>query len=115
MTTEPLSLLDATEYSYSTKVEGGIPVAMRFRVSGQLDDSYLDFVADRAAWLSLSGWVGSDPDEQQVTVVVAGPEALVGALEMACVLGPLDALVHTIQAEPEPGLVEPGFVVRRQK
>jgi len=106
--------LDTPEYSYSTKVEGGIPVAMRFRVSGQLDDSYLDFVADRAAWLSLSGWVGSEPDKQ-VTVVVAGPEALVGALEMACVLGPLDALVDTIQAELEPGLVEPGFVVRRQK
>lgn len=114
MTTEPHSLLDTPEYSYSTKVEGGVPVAMRFRVSGRFDDSYLDFVADRAAWLSLSGWVGSDLEEQ-VTVVVAGPEALVGALEMACVLGPLGALVHTIQAEPEPGLVEPGFVVRRQK
>jgi hypothetical protein len=44
-------------------------------------------------------------------VIAAGPEAMVGAFEMALLLGPLDALVRefeTFDAEEE---VEPGFQI----
>jgi len=51
-------------------------------------------------------------DPTRIELVAAGPEALVGALEMACTLGPLDALVETIEAEEEQGPVPAGFEVR---
>lgn len=102
----------AADYSYTTDVEGGAPVAVRMQIAGDLGARYLEFVAERAAWLSLSGWVESR-QEGRAEVVAAGPEALVGALEMACVLGPLDALVDTLDLQPEPDAVAPGFAVRR--
>jgi acylphosphatase len=98
--------------SYATDADGGAPVIVRMRVAGTLGGSYLDFIAERAGWLSLDGWVerhGSGRAE----LVAAGPETLVGALEMACLLGPLDTLVHTLDVEPAPGPVSAGFVVRR--
>ncbi len=62
------------------------------QIAGQLDvPSYLAFIAERAHWLDISGWAMAT--NEGVTLVAAGPEALVGALEMACTLGPLDALV----------------------
>ncbi len=100
--------------AYSTEVEGGAPVCVRFAIAGRLEPaSYLEFVADRAAWLGLSGWALAH-DQESVTVLAAGPEALVGALEMACTLGPSDALVDTItatdSAEPSPN----GFAIRQK-
>jgi acylphosphatase len=80
-------------------------------LSGRLGRRYLDFVADRAAWLDLSGWAESR-SEGEAVVVAAGPEALVGALEMACMLGPIDTLVHTLELTNEPDPVARGFVVR---
>lgn len=97
---------------YSTDVEGGAPVSRRYAISGRMEvASYLDFVAERARWLDIRGWVSADGAD--VTLVAAGPEALVGALEMACTLGPLDALVETIDAVDEAGPVGNGFQVRR--
>jgi acylphosphatase len=81
------------------------------RIAGSLGPHYLGFVASRAHWLGLSGtaWnVGPGRAE----VVAAGPEALVGALEMASILGPLDTLVETLDSEPAPGPVPAGFTVR---
>jgi hypothetical protein len=106
----PLPAPATADRSYSTDADGGAPVAVRMEVSGQLGDGYLDFVADRAAWLSLSGWVGRA--EGQAIVVAAGPEALVGALEMACMLGPIDALVSSLELAEESAPVPPGFIVR---
>src|SRR4051812_21170090 len=97
--------------AYSTDVDGGTPVAVRMRVAGALGRDYLGFVAERARWLSLSGWAAS-PSEGAVEIVAAGPEALVGALEMACVLGPDDTLVATLDLSAEDAPVAPGFVVR---
>jgi acylphosphatase len=98
--------------SYSTDVEGGAHVAVRMRVAGALSADYLDFVLERAAWLGLSGSaVRLGPGT--VDVVAAGPEALVGALEMACVLGPLDSLIATVDREPTDEIVHEGFAVRR--
>jgi acylphosphatase len=97
---------------YSTAVEGAAPVRQRFTIEGRLDAArYLAFVADRAGWLDLDGWAQVRADGV-VELVAAGPEALVGALEMACTLGPLDALVARIDAVDEPGEVTAGFTVR---
>jgi acylphosphatase len=98
--------------SYSTDVEGGAHIAVRMRVAGALSADYLDFVLERAVWLGLSGSAKrSGPGA--VEVVAAGPEALVGALEMACVLGPLDSLIATVDREPTNEIVHRGFAVRR--
>ena len=98
---------------YSNDVEGGAPVRVRYRIDGRMDvAAYVAFVAERAAWLDIDGWV--EAAEGGVGLVAAGPEALVGALEMACTLGPLDALIESISGQPTDELVGPGFE-RRQK
>ena len=98
--------------SYSTAVEGGAPVQYRYIIEGRIDPGpYMAFVADRAGWLDLRGWVRATR-EGCAEIVAAGPEALVGALEMACTLGPLDMLVERIETLDEPGVVASGFEVR---
>ena len=98
---------------YSSDVEGGRPVRVRYEIGGRLDvPAYLAFVAERARWLDISGWVAADG--AGVTLVAAGPEALVGALEMACTLGPLDALIDDIRAVDEPASVPSGFSIRQK-
>ena len=80
---------------YSTDVEGGAPVQVRYAITGRIDPAtYLPFVLNRARWLDINGWASAE--QGTATVVAAGPEALVGALEMACTLGPWDALVEEI-------------------
>ncbi len=101
--------------SYSTEVEGGAPVALRYAISGRRDVArYVAFVANRAEWLDIDGWIEGREDGS-VVMVAAGPEALVGALEMACTLGPIEALVEQIEAVDERGPVARGFEVRPQK
>jgi acylphosphatase len=98
--------------TYSSDVEGGALVCIRYRIAGRMDvGDYLSFVAERARWLDISGWAEA-VDERSVMLVAAGPEALVGALEMACTLGPLDALIERIEGAEEPGPVAPGFAIR---
>jgi acylphosphatase len=100
-----------TARSYSTAVEGGAPVQFRYTIEGRIEAAgYLAFVADRAAWLDIDGWAQAIGG--RIEMVAAGPEALVGALEMACTLGPLDMLVERIEAVAEPGAVKAGFEVR---
>jgi acylphosphatase len=99
-------------YAYSSDVEGGAPVVQRFTIHGRFDTSFLDFISERAGWLSLSGWA-RHMEPGRVDVVAAGPEALVGALEMACTLGPLNALVESVTTRGETGAVAPGFLLRR--
>jgi acylphosphatase len=101
-------------HQYATDVEGGAPVRIRLAISGRLDPAaYLGFVAERARWLDISGW-GAATGPHSVIVVAAGPAAMVGALEMACLLGPLDALVAELAAQPEDGPVGAGFAIRRR-
>jgi acylphosphatase len=98
--------------SYSTDVEGGAPVQLRYVIEGRLNRaSYLAFVLDRANWLDLRGWAAM-LDDGRVEMVAAGPEALVGALEMACTLGPLDALVERIEGVEDCEVVAPRFEIR---
>ena len=97
---------------YSTDVEGGAPVQVRYAIEGRIEAvSYLLFVAERARWLDIRGW-GRAVGEGRFEIVAAGPEALVGALEMACTLGPLDALVERIEASEERGVIAAGFELR---
>lgn len=104
----------AQRLEYSSDVEGGAPVRVRFAISGRLDvTGYLDFVAERARWLGLSG-SAERSGAQSVTVLAAGPEALVGALEMACLLGPLDALVESLVPANSDEPVPEGFVVNQK-
>jgi len=100
-------------HEYSTDVEGGTPVQVRYAITGRIDPAtYLPFVLNRAKWLDIHGWASAE--EGRATVVAAGPEALVGALEMACTLGPWDALVEEIVVHDEPGNVAPGFDIRQK-
>lgn len=96
---------------YASDVEGGRPVCVRYEIVGHMDvAAYLDFVAERARWLDISGWAMASNDG--VTLVAAGPEALVGALEMACTLGPLDALVTAVAGGETMEPVGTGFELR---
>ncbi|HEY0854906.1 MAG TPA: acylphosphatase [Devosia sp.] len=99
---------------YSSDVEGGSPVRVRWDISGRMNvPTYLDFVVERAQWLGLDGWVAAN-DDDTVSLAVAGPEALVGALEMACTLGPLDALIDEVRPVGEPDKLPAGFSVRQK-
>jgi acylphosphatase len=99
-------------HSYSSDVEGGAPVCLRYVIEGQMGvPDYLAFVAERARWFGVSGWAEASADGR-VTLVAAGPEAMVGALEMACTLGPLNALVERIEGVAEDAPVGVGFEVR---
>jgi acylphosphatase len=98
-------------HEYSTAVEGGAPVRVRYAITGRIDPAtYLPFVLNRAQWLAIDGWASAEYGA--AVVVAAGPEALVGALEMACTLGPWDALVEEILVRDEPGVIEGGFEIR---
>jgi acylphosphatase len=97
--------------SYSTENTGGALATVRMNIAGRFDASYADFIGERAVWLSLSGWV-SNIAPGRAEVIAAGPEVLVGALEMACMLGPLDALIETLEIEAVDRQVPPGFAVR---
>lgn len=100
--------------SYSTEVEGGRPVRLRYVVEGRMRvGDYLAFVAERAHWFGLDGWIEPNGAES-VTLVVSGPEAMVGALEMACTLGPLDALIESIEATEMAGPVPRGFHIAQK-
>ena len=99
---------------YSSDVEGGAPVRVGWTISGRMNmPTYLDFVVERAQWLGLDGWVAAN-DDQTVSLAVAGPEALVGALEMACTLGPLGALIDEVRPVGEPGAFPAGFAIRQK-
>lgn len=98
-------------HEYSSDVEGGAPVRVRYAITGRIDPAtYLPFVLNRARWLAIDGWASAR--DGAAVVVAAGPEALVGALEMACTLGPWDALVEEIVVRDEVGVIAPGFVLR---
>ena len=83
-------------------------IATRFHLEGQLaSPGFADWVCDRAARLDLTGWVRSD-GPSAMTIVVAGPPALVDAMEMACSLGPMDVLVERIESSAHPLDDSPG-------
>jgi acylphosphatase len=103
-----LPVMQQRTHSYSTAIQGGRPVRVRYTITGCINVvSYLAFVADRAAWFGLS--TSASVDNGTITVLASGPEAMLGALEMACTLGPIDALVDELRAEEEAEPPPAGF------
>ena len=70
---------------------GQRPVTFEFHFEGQLGQSFVDFAAERARRLSLNGTI--QHGETDVLVTLSGPEALLGAFETACCIGPDDSTV----------------------
>lgn len=71
---------------------GRSPVAARLHFWGVLPPVFCAFAKARAERLSLTGFMRCDGAE--AVAVVAGPDALVGAFEMACCIGPDAAVVE---------------------
>jgi acylphosphatase len=98
-------------HEHATDRPHNVYVSPRFVLRGKLNGStFLAFAADRAAWLAIDGWARLTAPEE-VTIVAAGPEAMVGAFEMALMLGPLDALVSAFDSFYEAGAVGQGFAI----
>ena len=98
-------------HEHATDQPHNAPSAQRFTVHGDfVAESFLELIADRARWLDLDGWARA-AGSHELVVVATGPEAMVGALEMALMLGPLDALVQDVQAREEIEPIASGFAV----
>ena len=81
--------------------EDGRHCVARLTIRGRaLDASFLDFVADRARRFSLDGWTAR-PRAGEISILAAGPNALIDMLEVACMLGPVQALVDEIERRDE--------------
>lgn len=76
---------------------GDAVIAARFEFSGDLAPSFSAFAHARAKRLSLTGWIAVDG--RVAVAEVEGPEALVGAFEMACCIGPEDCFVNAWRRE----------------
>lgn len=67
-------------------------------------DAILRFAQERAALMAVA-CVVVESGPARVVFDVAGPEAMVGAFEMACRLGPAGCLVPVVRCLPVPGPV----------
>ena len=73
------------------------PVTYSLLITGHFKNpDFCQWIAHRAELLSLSGWV-AEHGEGVLEVRVRGNQILVDAMETACSLGPLDALVESIE------------------
>lgn len=61
--------------------------------------SFKSWICTRAHLLDLKGSVTSH-GTQSISILVQGPQALIDAMEMACSLGPMDALVDRVEVIP---------------
>lgn len=72
--------------------------ATEFKLTGQVSaDGFVDWIVHRAGLLDLNGWVMRD-SRNVLTIVVAGPQPMVDAMEMACSLGPVSVDVERIES-----------------
>jgi acylphosphatase len=81
---------------------GQVSVSQKMVFWGTLGPSFLTFAKARAVRLDLRGWIAAD--DRTAIAHVEGPEALVGAFEAACCIGPDDATVldwtcHAVDSE----------------
>ena len=73
--------------------------ATEFTLAGDLAaPGFADWICHRARLLNLDGYVSQEGDA--LTIVVAGPDALIGAMETACSLGPTYVDVTRIETRP---------------
>lgn len=74
----------------------------RFTIRGSLGaDSFAPWVMGHAARLGLRGDI-RHADAHQVDVDIIGPVDMIDAMEMGCLLGPIDVWVDTIERAPQP-------------
>lgn len=66
--------------------------------------TFMDWISNRALRLSLCGWVKAC-DPGVIEIYLSGDRVLVEAMEVACTLGPVDALVDKIKMEDVPAPV----------
>ncbi len=62
-------------------------------------ESFVGFARDRARRLALASVIRRS-SRSKIVVMVRGEPDLIGAFEMACSLGPPDALVHDVVMRP---------------
>ncbi len=74
--------------------------AVTYLFEGRLGAPFTDFAMDRAKRLNLGGHIV--PGETRATVYVEGPDAMIGAFETACSLGPIEADVQRWAILPTP-------------
>lgn len=74
--------------------------AAEIRLMGAFNpSSFKNWICIRARLLDLKGSVTSQGN-QRISILVEGPQALIDAMEMACSLGPMDALVDRVEVIP---------------
>lgn len=71
---------------------GHRPAAVEMSFFGRLGPVFVAFAKARADRLSLKGWI--EQGGNRIRAHVEGPEALVGAFEMACCIGPEQSTVN---------------------
>lgn len=80
-----------------------------------LTDTFPTWIIRRATKLSLSGWVKKH-NNRLIEVSVGGDQILIEALEVACSLGPIDAVVDSVEkrakSAPEQPYRQPTQFVR---
>ncbi len=68
----------------------------RFTIRGRLEaDSFLPWIKGHAARLGLDGEI-RHADAHRVDVDLSGPVGMIDAMEMGCLLGPIDVWVDAI-------------------
>lgn len=80
---------------------GGRVLRMRLVFRGKLGPPFEAFVQARARRLSLP--VEMTCSETEAQVLTQGPEAMIGALEMAACVAPANCVVETWACEEVPG------------
>ncbi|MEM6372112.1 MAG: acylphosphatase [Pseudomonadota bacterium] len=74
--------------------------AAEIRLMGAFNpSSFKSWICARARLLDLNGSVTSH-GTQTISILVQGPQALIDAMEMACSLGPMDAMVDRVEVTP---------------
>lgn len=75
-------------------------ISRHMLICGRLcGDTFPDWVRHRAVVLDLKGWMKM-PTDDSAEVCVTGNRTLVEAFEVACSLGPGDALIDSIDITP---------------
>ncbi|MEO1250680.1 MAG: hypothetical protein AAFW76_12730 [Pseudomonadota bacterium] len=74
--------------------------AVTYLFEGRLGAPFTAFAVDRAKRLNLGGHIV--PGETSATIYVEGPDAMIGAFETACSLGPIEADVQRWAILPTP-------------
>lgn len=74
----------------------------RFTIRGRLGtDSFLPWIKNHAVRLGLDGAIGH-ADAWRVDIDLSGPEDMIDAMEMGCLLGPIDVWVEAIERTSDP-------------